>query len=34
MEPFHLFRYLDEQSWRYNNRATKKSASLNRRPPI
>src|SRR3989454_11573230 len=23
IEPFHLFRYLDEQSWRYNNRATK-----------
>jgi transposase-like protein len=23
VEPFHLFRYLDEQSWRYNNRATK-----------
>jgi transposase-like protein len=22
VEPFHLFRYLDEQSWRYNNRAT------------
>jgi transposase-like protein len=22
-EPFHLFRYLDEQAWRYNNRATK-----------
>jgi transposase-like protein len=22
-EPFHLFRYLDEQSFRYNNRATK-----------
>lgn len=22
-EPFHLFRYLDEQTWRYNNRATK-----------
>lgn len=21
-EPFHLFRYLDEQVWRYNNRAT------------
>ncbi|MDP8981910.1 MAG: hypothetical protein M3O35_15105 [Acidobacteriota bacterium] len=20
MEPFHLFRYLDEQSFRYNNR--------------
>jgi transposase-like protein len=23
VEPFHLFRYVDEQSWRYNNRATK-----------
>ena len=23
IEPFHMFRYLDEQSWRYNNRATK-----------
>ena len=23
VEPFHLFRYLDEQTWRYNNRATK-----------
>jgi len=23
VEPFHLFRYLDEQMWRYNNRATK-----------
>lgn len=22
VEPFHLFRYLDEQSWRFNNRAT------------
>jgi hypothetical protein len=22
VEPFHLFRYLDEQSWRLNNRAT------------
>jgi transposase-like protein len=22
VEPFHLFRYLDEQAWRYNNRAT------------
>jgi hypothetical protein len=20
VEPFHLFRYLDEQTWRYNNR--------------
>jgi hypothetical protein len=23
VEPFHLFRYLDEQSFRYNSRATK-----------
>ncbi len=23
VEPFHLFRYLDEQVWRYNNRATR-----------
>jgi hypothetical protein len=23
VEPFHLFRYLDEQGFRYNNRATK-----------
>jgi hypothetical protein len=23
VEPFHLFRYLDEQTWRYNQRATK-----------
>lgn len=23
VEPFHLFRYLDEQTFRYNNRATK-----------
>jgi transposase-like protein len=23
VEPFHLFRYVDEQAWRYNNRATK-----------
>jgi len=22
VEVFHLFRYLDEQTWRYNNRAT------------
>jgi hypothetical protein len=22
VEPFHLFRYLDEQTFRYNNRAT------------
>jgi len=22
-EPFHLFRYLDEQAWRYNNRGNK-----------
>jgi transposase-like protein len=26
VEPFHLFRYLDEQMFRYNNRATKKNA--------
>ena len=25
VEPFHLFRYLDEQTWRYNNRATKEA---------
>jgi transposase-like protein len=25
VEPFHLFRYLDEQTWRYNNRATKEN---------
>ena len=25
VEPFHLFRYLDEQSYRYNNRATKEN---------
>ena len=25
IEPFHLFRYLDEQSFRYNNRATQKN---------
>lgn len=25
VEPFHLFRYLDEQVWRFNNRATKKN---------
>jgi hypothetical protein len=24
VEPFHLFRYLDEQVFRFNNRATKK----------
>jgi len=31
-EPFHLFRYLDEQMFRYNNRATKKHfvSDLNR----
>src|SRR5207237_10234269 len=23
VEPFHLFRYLDEQAFRYNNRATR-----------
>ncbi|HET9181238.1 MAG TPA: IS1595 family transposase [Candidatus Angelobacter sp.] len=26
VEPFHLFRYLDEQMFRYNNRATKKQS--------
>jgi len=25
VEPFHLFRYLDEQTFRYNNRATKEN---------
>src|ERR1043166_3073902 len=25
VEPFHLYRYLDEQIFRYNNRATKKN---------
>jgi transposase-like protein len=25
VEPFHLFRYLDEQTWRYNNRATEEN---------
>jgi ISXO2 transposase-like protein len=25
IEPFHLFRYLDEQTFRYNNRGTKKT---------
>jgi transposase-like protein len=25
VEPFHLFRYVDEQAWRYNNRATKEN---------
>ncbi|HEY6465889.1 MAG TPA: IS1595 family transposase [Candidatus Acidoferrales bacterium] len=25
VEPFHMFRYLDEQVWRYNNRATKEN---------
>lgn len=24
-EPFHLFRYLDEQAWRYNNRGSKEA---------
>jgi transposase-like protein len=23
VEPFHLFRYIDEQAWRFNNRSTK-----------
>jgi hypothetical protein len=26
VESFHLFRYLDEQTFRYNNRATKDNA--------
>ncbi|HET9285053.1 MAG TPA: hypothetical protein VFR24_24150 [Candidatus Angelobacter sp.] len=26
VEPFHLFRYLDEQVFRYNNRATQKKS--------
>jgi transposase-like protein len=25
VEPFHLFRYLDEQSWRYNNRGNREN---------
>jgi transposase-like protein len=25
VEPFHLFRYLDEQAWRYNNRGSKEN---------
>jgi hypothetical protein len=25
VEPFHLFRYLDEQAFRYNNRSTKEN---------
>ena len=25
VEPFHLFRYLDEQCFRFNNRATKEN---------
>ena len=25
VEPFHLFRYIDEQAFRYNNRATKEN---------
>jgi hypothetical protein len=28
VEPFHLFRYLDEQVFRYNNRATKKKPMM------
>ena len=27
VEPFHLFRYLDEQVFRYNNRATKSNVT-------
>ena len=30
VEPFHLFRYLDEQSFRYNNRKTNDSGRFNR----
>jgi len=30
VEPFHLFRYLDEQSFRFNNRATNDSSRFNR----
>jgi hypothetical protein len=25
VEPYHLFRYLDEQTFRFNNRATKEN---------
>ena len=28
VEPFHLFRYLDEQSFRFNTRKTERSGSL------
>jgi transposase-like protein len=28
VEPFHLFRYLDEQCFRYNNRATKDNRTI------
>lgn len=28
VEPFHLFRYLDEQAWRYNNRRDEHGAKL------
>jgi transposase-like protein len=28
VEPFHLFRYLDEQAWRYNNRKTEDGEPL------
>ena len=28
VEPFHLFRYLDEQAYRYNNRLTEDGAKL------
>ena len=27
VEPFHLFRYLDEQAWRYNNRAHQRESN-------
>lgn len=29
VEPFHLFRYLDEQMFRYNNRGSKKNKITN-----
>ncbi len=32
VEPFHLFRYLDEQVFRYNNRATKEAQRDRCRP--
>jgi len=30
VEPFHLFRYLDEQSFRFNNRKGNDSSRFNR----